>query len=66
MAGVFPMSINIWEVAVPAYKLHQQRCVMEPPGVVHKSTRKRAAHYSISVNSCFGEKIPSLLCLFFF
>ncbi len=48
-------SINLWEVDVAALKLHHKRCIMAPPGVVHKSTRKRASKFSVSLNTAFDD-----------
>lgn len=48
-------SINIWEVDVAALKLHRARCIMAPPGVVHKATRKRASKFTVSLNTAFDD-----------
>jgi Leu/Phe-tRNA-protein transferase len=58
--GVFPMSIDVWDVAISALKLHVERCIMNPPGIVHKKTRKRASKFSFTINQQF-ERVCELI-----
>lgn len=55
--GVFPMSINISQVAVSALKLHVARAVMAPPGVVHKNTCKRAKRFEYTINAAWDQAV---------
>lgn len=57
--GFFPMTID-FGVPVFAIKLHHQRCIAKPPGKFHKSIRKRAKKFSVSVNTCW-ERVVELI-----
>lgn len=59
-AGFLPICTNLGADGDPVYcllpKLHFQRCVVEPHSVrVHKTARRKAARYVMTVDSAFDE-----------
>lgn len=54
LRGIFPMTTLIWKQAMPAYKLHHERCVFDYTNGslphVRRSTVKKAGRYRFVIN----------------